>query len=374
MPEIATVGCKSTGHDNCPPVEAVEGASNFTANGKPVVLVGDKFAPHGCKDHQTHQGYLAEGSPSFTVNGRAVGRVGDPISCGGTVAEGESNVIVGNGNEPLLNKMMCEHQEIVTRYIRREEDDIFFCLPLIADAMGNKANEKDRQGWHYLRDMFYKWLAGEANDKPQTNSSPFWVDIDWVLSYSVAKDKWDEAIQGRILNGKAKEEIKSHLIELGYIAEKRTEFDFINIPFSEWDKHHYQYIPIKLFDFDVIEEVFSQFTGLFVSLGTFTFKFLAKGKIIYQENDFDIQIEQVAGVVYDVFNFEESDNYYPYYDDFLGYWSCKEKNMIITPTSNKNYQLVGNDKFRDFREHNKIGNDFVVLSKQKLIDITSNKQ
>ena len=162
MPAITRKGDKSTGHDGCAPVEAVEGANNFLVNGKPVVLVGDKYASHGCLVHSPHQGQLAEGSPSFFVNGKPVGRVGDPISCGGTVAEGASNFIVGNGNEQLRNKLMCEHNEILTRYTRKRDDDIFFCLPLIADAMGNKANEKDRIGWHYLRDMFYKWLAGEA--------------------------------------------------------------------------------------------------------------------------------------------------------------------------------------------------------------------
>ena len=104
MPAITRKGDKSTGHDNCAPVEAIEGANNFLVNGKPVVLVGDKYASHGCLVHSSHQGQLSGGSPSFFVNGRAVGRVGDPISCGRTVAEGDSFFIIGNGNEKALNK------------------------------------------------------------------------------------------------------------------------------------------------------------------------------------------------------------------------------------------------------------------------------
>ena len=104
MPAITRKGDKSTGHDNCAPVEAIEGANNFLVNGKPIVLVGDKYASHGCLVHSPHQGQLAGGSPSFFVNGRAVGRVGDPISCGGTVAEGDSFFIIGNGNEKALHK------------------------------------------------------------------------------------------------------------------------------------------------------------------------------------------------------------------------------------------------------------------------------
>lgn len=184
MPGIARVGDKSTGHDNCQPVSAVEGSSNVLANGKPVVLLGDKFAPHGCDKHATHQGYLAEGSPSTFMNGKPVGRVGDAVSCGGTIAEGSSNIFIGNGNEAKLNKAFCKRNEIVTRHKRRREDDIFFCLPVIAEHFGNNDFlEKDRQGWFYLRDMFYKWLAGQANNKAENNAEPFWIDINWVLDF-----------------------------------------------------------------------------------------------------------------------------------------------------------------------------------------------
>lgn len=179
MPSITRKNDKTTGHDLCSPVGAVEGAENFLVNGRPVVTVGHKYAPHGCENHGNHQGILVGGSPVFLVNGKSVGRVGDPISCGGTVEEGSDDFIVGNGNEQKRNKALCKRNEAVTRYIRDREDDIFYCLPLIAEAVGNVKDERDRIGWHYLRDMFYKWLAGEANDKPQNNPSPFWVDIDW---------------------------------------------------------------------------------------------------------------------------------------------------------------------------------------------------
>nr|DAL27908.1 MAG TPA_asm: Baseplate wedge protein [Caudoviricetes sp.] len=38
---------------------------------------------------------IASGSASVFINGKAAGRVGDPVSCGGTVAEGSSNVFIG---------------------------------------------------------------------------------------------------------------------------------------------------------------------------------------------------------------------------------------------------------------------------------------
>ncbi len=291
-----------------------------------------------------------------------MGRVGDPISCGGTVAKGDSFFIIGNGNEKALNKAGYELKKTVTRHTRRKEDDIFFCLPLIADAMGNKANEKDRIGWHYLRDMFYKWLAGEANDVPSNNPSPFWVDIDWILSYPKAKEAWKKVTYNYLTKKEALIELGKYLEELGIIAEKRIEFDFINIPFSEWNKYHYQHISVD-FSYKEMGDYAIKKNGLFAAMGSFTFKFRAKGKIIYYEKGYDIIIEQVVCFVHDVFNFE---NYWILLD-FLGYWSCEEKE--VRTVSFDGAIRLHDKTFRDFRERNKIGNDFTVLSKSKYIDL-----
>lgn len=356
MPAVTRVGDKSTGHDNCPPVEAGEGSSNVFVNGKPVVLVGDKYAPHGCEKHAEHQGYLAEGSPSVFINGKPVGRVGDAISCGGTVAEGSSNVFIGNGNEQKVNKAICKRNEAVTRYKRRRDDDIFFCLPFIAEAMGNKTNEKDRIGWYYLRDMFYKWLAGKANTNAKSNPSPFWVDIDWVLSYPQVYDDWLVAINEKVTNRLAKEQILQILEREGYFREETLFFDFTDAPWQEWERYYYQHVTVSSY-WDYAE-------GIVASLGAFTFRFLAKGILLYsQGSGYEVEITEVAGFVYDSFNFSEDDNSLG-----LGFWSCEKKNASILPSSE--YTYMTNNKFNNFREYNKIGNDFLVLSKLKLIDIT----
>lgn len=315
MPAVTTLGLKSTGHDKCPPVEAIEGASNFTANGKPLVLVSDKYAPHGCEAHKIHQGYLAEGSPSFLYNGRAVGRVGDKISCGDTVAEGESFFIIGDGdNEKVLNKAICKRNEAVTRYKRSRDEDIFYCLPLIAEAMGNRAGEKDRIGWHYLRDMFYKWLAGEANAEPAKNTSPFWVDIDWVLRY-FPKEFLTITFPLNAITERAINSLNTILAREGYFEEQDKEFDFINTPWQEWEKLYYQ-------RFDVEESHLVEI-GIIAALSTFTFLFLPKGKIEYLgNNQYKVTFEQLAIFVHDVFNFEGNQKY--------GFWSCENKDVSFS--------------------------------------------
>ena len=50
---------------------------------------------HGCVAHPAHSGVIASGSASVYINGKAAGRIGDSVSCGGSVAVGSSNVMIG---------------------------------------------------------------------------------------------------------------------------------------------------------------------------------------------------------------------------------------------------------------------------------------
>lgn len=356
MPAISRKGDKSTGHDKCPGVEAVEGADDFLVKGMPVVLEGYKYAPHGCENHQIHQGTLAGGSPAFTIHGRAVGRIGDPISCGGTIAEGASFFRVGNGNEQKVNKAICKRNEAVTRYKRSRDEDIFYCLPAIAEHYGNNDFfEKDKKGWFYLRDMFYKWLSGNANTDAKSNPNPFWVDIDWVLDFFIAETIWNTYIPLYVVNEHAIESLISILTRNEYLTKQNKEFDFINTPWQMWQPYYHQHIALN----GVIGGLLS---GLYAALGEFTIRFLTKGQIEYLGNSqYKLIINQVAGFVYDLFNFEG--------DQGFGYWSCKKKQINIDKDKyDDTFKEISNAKFREFREHNELGNDFLVLSQPKIID------
>ena len=50
---------------------------------------------HSCPVHGPHTGTIASGSGSVFINGKSAGRIGDNVSCGGAVAQGSPNVIVG---------------------------------------------------------------------------------------------------------------------------------------------------------------------------------------------------------------------------------------------------------------------------------------
>ena len=96
MPAITRQGDSDTGHDACPGTPLSGGSPNVNINGKAAGRVGDSYVPHGCDIHAPHSGVIASGSATVFINGKSAGRVGDPVSCGGTVAQGSNNVIVGN--------------------------------------------------------------------------------------------------------------------------------------------------------------------------------------------------------------------------------------------------------------------------------------
>lgn len=89
------LGDNSTGHDACPSVSLVTASANVFVNGQGAGRVGDSYASHSCPVHGPHAGTIASGSSTVFINGRQAGRVGDTVSCGGAVAVGSPNVLVG---------------------------------------------------------------------------------------------------------------------------------------------------------------------------------------------------------------------------------------------------------------------------------------
>lgn len=95
MSNATRLGDLDTGHDACPPTALNSASTNVFINGKGAGRVGDSYVAHGCVNHPSHSGVIASGSSSVFINGRAAGRIGDAVSCGGSVAEGSSNVFIG---------------------------------------------------------------------------------------------------------------------------------------------------------------------------------------------------------------------------------------------------------------------------------------
>ena len=88
--QATRLGDTDTGHDACPGTVLVS-----ASNGKGAGRVGDSYAPHGCIVHPAHTAHIASGSSTVLINGLQAARVGDPIDCGGSVASGSPDVIIG---------------------------------------------------------------------------------------------------------------------------------------------------------------------------------------------------------------------------------------------------------------------------------------
>lgn len=95
MAQATRLGDNNTGHDACPPVPLVSASTNVFVNGKGLGRIGDTYASHGCVDHPPHSGQISSGSSSVFANGINAARIGDSVSCGGSVAEGSSDVWIG---------------------------------------------------------------------------------------------------------------------------------------------------------------------------------------------------------------------------------------------------------------------------------------
>ena len=89
------LGDTDTGHDACPGTVLVSSSTNVIINGKGAGRVGDSYAPHGCIVHPSHTAHINSGSRTVFINGRPAARVGDSIDCGGSVAVGSPDVIIG---------------------------------------------------------------------------------------------------------------------------------------------------------------------------------------------------------------------------------------------------------------------------------------
>lgn len=96
MSYASRLGDNASGHDGAPGTPGTEASPDVFIDGIPAMRQGDVFESHSCPDESEHSRSLAGGSGTVFINGKRAGRVGDAISCGGTVIEGSTSVIIGD--------------------------------------------------------------------------------------------------------------------------------------------------------------------------------------------------------------------------------------------------------------------------------------
>ena len=95
MPGAVRIGDLCSGHDDCRPQSLISASPNVNINGRGAGRTGDRFAVHGCLDHEMHKDFISGGSTTVRINGLNAGRAGDPVNKEGYVSSGSNNVFIG---------------------------------------------------------------------------------------------------------------------------------------------------------------------------------------------------------------------------------------------------------------------------------------
>ncbi|MCL2891588.1 PAAR domain-containing protein [Brenneria tiliae] len=100
MPSAARLGDSCAGHGCFPATPITAGSGDVIINGKPAARKGDAVLLHACPcpnmPHGVHNRAISAGSGNVIINGKLAARVGDAIGCGGSVAAGSGDVIIGD--------------------------------------------------------------------------------------------------------------------------------------------------------------------------------------------------------------------------------------------------------------------------------------
>ncbi|MFC5475130.1 PAAR domain-containing protein [Paraherbaspirillum soli] len=91
-----------------------KGSSNVFINGKPAAYVTSEAAC-SADGKQT----ISKGSATVFINGKPAVRVNDTASCGATVTSGSSNVFIGDGGSPI-------HPDVAAYILSRQQTPMSF--------------------------------------------------------------------------------------------------------------------------------------------------------------------------------------------------------------------------------------------------------
>lgn len=362
MPDIALKGHHSAGHDACPAVPAVEGASTVHVAGRPVLRAGDAFAVHGCRDHPSHQGRIGQGAPFVHIEGRAVARKTDPISCGGAldhVIEGVPSVRVGNCGGDEYGR------EMAFSMLTEPSARLILCMEEIAAAEVELASERDRQGWAYLQVFMPKWLDKKAyvieGKYDNGGQEPSFVDWHWMMGFKRFYLAYLEMMRiDYIFSPVAQAKLSSILAADGAFSGDGTSFNHIDMDWSQQRIHAFQSKPMGLRVWELILALAGNPTpltpdGLQATVANVVILALASGETRKTPTgEWEVCISRVALFIHDGFEFSG--------DQPLGWWDCKNKQFSVLFGTE-----VTNQDFRRFREQTGYGCDFRIMSRPEVV-------
>lgn len=406
MPAATRLGDANTGHDACPPAALAGGSPNVFINGKSAGREGDSYAPHGCKDHPPHAGTISSGAAHVFINGMKAARVGDSVSCGGTVAEGSANVIIGDKggendgykyafeasaacvHDRIKVKQYINNQRLLDPAIRNEElldclvkesqyktDDFLLHMPEISEAIAErdfKNSPKDKTGFIYLSEQFRRWFSGKAANA-DINEAPYLIQLEWVRQFEKAENVYQELVKNFLSDAGQKLLLKrlrqTNLLPLE--VNETKSFDFTQydpsltvdgkLPVNQYDFYEKLYTNSRSVERDYSGD-FLQWgkNGLMAGLGSFMLRALPKGTVTKaSDGTYTVNVTGMSVYVSDSFDFTDNKEY--------GFWSYTKKDFLDLPVGD--YDVNVTDRlFKNFRATYNKGRDFYVFSDPKDAD------
>jgi uncharacterized Zn-binding protein involved in type VI secretion len=351
MAEIASLG-----HLNSENSPAAEGSPNVFINGVSVLRVGDHFADGS---------EVVAGAPYVFINGKPAARLGDPVSDGGQVAQGSPLVRIGNaGGEAFGKRAAVEGLRSMLQDKLTEKDNLLLCIPHIALAEYERANERDKPGWALFHEEIIKWLSKPAyiidprNKYDNGGQEPSWVAWDWLMGYERFQKTVTGILKPEYLFGPlARVKLAEILESEGAFASVGQSFDHTVLDWDKLRSYAFQSLPMDSYKITWLAYPELKPDGLTV-IGQLTLFAAAKGSTQVNAGKRTICVDAVGLFIHDGFEFAE--------DQWLGNWDCKSNSFSLSSFING---WVENSDFREFRERTGYGCDFRTMNKPAIYSV-----
>ena len=222
------------------------------------------------------------------------------------------------------------------------------------------------KGWFNGARLMERWFSSVANDRP-AGGSPDTTTISmakWVLTFQRAQLVYNEIVGQRIWsNDKARLQIAKELKRQGLFGAKKVRFGNLGRRVPEIDREYVNY--------RVVGSIWDSLDDMFAALGRFTMRVAVEGHVepvIPPQSGRDggaapdagtppppkewtVTVEQAGIYCTDSYDFNGEQS--------LGYWDFKSGEVGKTRLSGEE---VTNKHFRDWRQQNHRGGDFLVFS------------
>lgn len=222
-----------------------------------------------------------------------------------------------------------------------------------------------------LMDYWFSRASYTYPDESDTNTGllPYndkIITLEWAKNFSSVNDEYTEAWSNKkYATSKVKEYVQSVLQDKGAFSKNKSPFKFGNLSQSVNEINsgdfYVQNIAVNT------TNVFSDLDDMVAALANLSFRFAVEGKVVFKktqetyyglggdEDVYTVIIEKAGLYIRDSYDFIGSQD--------LGCWNMKtNKSAKSCFFSGDDFHDVSNSTFREWRDKNSMGGDFLVFS------------